>query len=205
MGVGFRWMRFDPSRWQDTGRNFLYYSRFILPVGMGAVIITVLGVGWYTQPDRFVRGYQPEQPIPYSHKLHAGVLKIPCLYCHSGALKSREAGIPAVEKCMNCHKVTKTDSPYIKKLAALYASGEPLKWQRVHALPDYVYFDHRPHVNAGILCQTCHGEVQTMDVVYQNMSMRMGNCLGCHRDPHDALPADSKIQRAPDHCNACHR
>jgi hypothetical protein len=205
MGVGFRWMRFDPSRWQETGRNFLYYSRFILPVGMGAVIITVLGVGWYTQPDRFVRDYQPEQPIPYSHKLHAGVLKIPCLYCHSGALKSREAGIPAVEKCMNCHKVTKTDSPYIKKLAALYASGEPLKWQRVHALPDYVYFDHRPHVNAGILCQTCHGEVQTMDVVYQNMSMRMGNCLGCHRDPHDALPADSKIQRAPDHCNACHR
>jgi hypothetical protein len=205
MGVGFPWMRFDPSRWQETGRNFLHYSRFILPAGMGAVIITVLGVGWYTQPDRFVRGYQPAQPIPYSHKLHAGVLKIPCLYCHSGALVSREAGIPAVEKCMNCHKVTKTDSPYIKQLAAIYASGEALKWRRVHALPDYVFFDHRPHVSAGILCQTCHGEVQTMDVVYQSMSMRMGNCLGCHRDPHDALPADSKIQRGPDNCNACHR
>jgi hypothetical protein len=205
MSVGFRWMRFDASRWQDTGRNFLYYSRFIVPVAVGAVLITVLGVGWYTQPDRFVRGYQPGQPIPYSHKLHAGVLKIPCLYCHSGALNSREAGIPAVEKCMNCHRVTKTDSPHIQKLAAIFASGAPLQWQRVHALPDYVYFDHRPHVNAGILCQTCHGEVQTMDVVYQNMSLRMGSCLGCHRDPHDALPADSKIQRGPDHCNACHR
>lgn len=203
--MGFPWTRLESSRRQGSGRDFLNHSRFILPIAITAVLITVLGVGWYTQPDRYVRGYQPEQPLPYSHKLHAGVLKIPCLYCHSGALKSRVAGIPPVEKCMNCHKVTKTDSPYIKKLAAIYASGEPLKWARIHTLPDYVFFDHRPHVNAGILCQTCHGEVQTMDVVYQNMSMRMGNCLGCHRDPHDALPAGSKIQKGPEHCNACHR
>ena len=76
---------------------------------------------------------------------------------------------------MNCHSVTKTDSPEIRKLAALYESGEPLQWERIHSLPDHVYFDHRPHVNAGILCQTCHGEVQTMNIVYQNMSMRMSN------------------------------
>ena len=193
------------SRWQHSGQYFLHYSRFILPVTVAALLITVLGVGWYTQPDRYVRGYEPEQPLPYSHKLHAGVLKIPCLYCHSGALKSRLAGIPPVEKCMNCHRVTKTESPSIKKLTAIYASGEPVKWARVHALPDHVYFDHRPHVNAGILCQTCHGEVQNMEAVYQQMSLRMGNCLGCHRDPHDALPEDSKISRGPEHCNACHR
>jgi uncharacterized membrane protein len=191
--------------WQDSGRNFLKYSRFILPAGTLAILITVLGVGWYTQPDRFVRGYQPAQPIPYSHQLHPGVLRIPCQYCHAGALKSRLAGIPPVEKCMNCHKVTKTDSPYIKRLAMIYASGEPLQWQRIHSLPDHVYFDHRPHVNAGILCQTCHGEVQTMQVLYQNMSMRMSNCLGCHRSPKDALPANSRILKGPEHCYACHR
>jgi len=191
--------------WKESRSDFLNYARFILPLAAVALLFTVLGVGWFTQPDRLARGYAPEQPIPYSHKLHAGTLKIPCLYCHSGALKSRLAGIPAVEKCMNCHRVTKTDSPSIRKLAAIYASGEPLKWSRIHALPDHVYFDHRPHVSAGILCQTCHGEVQQMEVVYQNISLRMGNCLGCHRDPHDALPADSKITRGPEHCNACHR
>ena len=200
-------MRFPWSdgRWSGTGRDILNYSRFILPVAVAAVLITVVCVGWFAQPDRYSRGYAPVQPIPYSHELHAGVMKIPCLYCHSGALKSRQAGIPPVEKCMNCHRVTKTDSPSIRKLTAIYTSGEPLKWQRIHNLPDYVFFDHRPHVSAGILCQTCHGEVQTMNIVNQVMSMRMANCLGCHRDPHDALPADSKIMRGPEDCNACHR
>ncbi len=204
-GVTARGARFDFSGWRQSGRDLVHYSRFILPTGVAAVLVTVFMVGWYTQPDRYVPGYQPLQPIPYSHRLHAGTLKIPCQYCHSGVLKSRVAGIPPVEKCMNCHKVTKTDSPYIKQLAAIYASGQPLDWKRVHRLPDYVFFDHRPHVSAGILCQTCHGEVETMDVLYQHMSMRMANCLGCHRDPHDALPAGSPIARGPDNCNACHR
>lgn len=203
--MGLRWPSLDLSRWQESGAAFLHYARFILPVGGAALLITVLGVGWYTQPDRFARGYEPLQPIPYSHRLHAGVLKVPCLYCHSGALKSRLAGIPSVEKCMNCHKITKTGSPAIQRLAAFYTSGEPLRWERIHALPDHVYFDHRPHVNAGILCQTCHGEVQDMDVISQQMSLRMGNCLGCHRDPHDALPAASPIKLGPEHCNVCHR
>lgn len=200
-------MRLDwnGDRWRQTGLNLVNYSRFILPSGVAALLITVLGVGWFTQPDRYVRGYEPTQPIPYSHRLHAGILRIPCLYCHSGAVQSRQAGIPAVEKCMNCHRVTRTDRPAIQKLTAIYNSGAPLQWQRIHNMPDYVYFDHRPHVTAGIFCQTCHGEVQAMDVVYQHLSMRMGNCLGCHRDPHDALPADSRIKRGPDDCNACHR
>jgi hypothetical protein len=176
-----------------------------LPIGAGAIFLTLIAVGWVTQPDRFVRGYAPQQPIPYSHRLHAGTMKIPCQYCHTGAAKSRHAGVPAVETCMNCHRVTKKDSPAIQKLTAIYESGRPLEWKRIHWLPDHVYFDHRPHVNGGIACQTCHGEIQKMDVVYQNMSMRMSNCLGCHRDAHDALPPDSKIKRGPEHCNACHR
>lgn len=204
-GEGPLRLSWDSIRWQQTGQDLVHYSRFILPISAGSLLITVLGVGWLTQPDRYVHGYQPEQPIPYSHQLHAGVLKTPCLYCHSAALASRSAGIPPVEKCMNCHRVTKTDSPAIRKLAAIHAAGEPLRWQRIHSMPDYVFFDHRPHVAAGVLCQTCHGEVQTMEIVSQQMSMRMANCLGCHRDPHNALPADSKIVRGSDNCNSCHR
>ena len=190
---------------KDSGRNFLFYSRFILPVALVAILGTVAGVGWFTQPDRFALGYEPVQPIAFSHQLHPGTLRIPCTYCHTGVLKSRQAGIPTVEKCMNCHKVTKTDAPEIVKLTTIYNTDEPLGWVRIHSLPDHVYFDHRPHVYAGILCQTCHGEVQTMTRIYQHMSMRMGNCLGCHRDPKDALPVDSQILDGPEHCYACHR
>lgn len=196
-------------------------ARLILPIGGAALLTTVVAVGWYTQPDRYARGYAPAQPIPYSHKLHAGTLKIPCLYCHVGADRSRYAGVPPTETCMNCHRVTKTESPHIQKLAALHEKGEPVLWERIHALPDHTYFDHRPHVAAGILCQTCHGEVQQMEVVSQQMSLRMGNCLGCHREAHAALPRESRPTlprdsdaapprdptraRGPEHCNACHR
>ena len=199
------WIRFNRNRWRESGRELLNHAHVILPFSSSALLITVLGVGWYTQPDRLVRGYGPRQPIPYSHALHAGVLRIPCMFCHSGALKSRYAGVPSVAKCLHCHVVTRTDSPPIRQVSARYAAGEPIRWQRIHALPDHVYFDHRPHVSAGLLCQICHGEVQTMDVVRQQMSLRMGNCLGCHRNPQDALPADSTVVKGPDHCFACHR
>jgi hypothetical protein len=190
---------------QETRLNFLHYSRFILPIGILAILIVVLTVGWLTQPDRFTPGYAPEQPIPYSHKLHAGVLRIPCQYCHSGVLKTRQAGVPAVAKCMNCHTVTKTDAAAIRQLTIVYNAGKPMRWQRIHSLPSYVFFDHRPHVHAGILCQTCHGEVENMEIVEQKMSMRMSNCLGCHRDPQAALPRESNIKKGAEHCNVCHQ
>ncbi len=191
--------------WRDSSRDFLSFAKYILPAGIVAVTATVLCVGWFTQPDRISRFYKPKQPIPYSHRLHAGTLRIPCLYCHGGALKSRHAGIPPVEKCMNCHQVTKTESPDIKLVSNVVATGAPMRWVRIHSLPNHVYFDHRPHSGSGIICQTCHGEIQTMDVVYQSMSMRMSNCLGCHRKPEDALPRQSTVIRGPEHCNACHR
>lgn len=179
--------------------------RFVLPVGIPAVLATVLLVGWIAQPDRYAKGKPVEQPLPYSHALHAGALKISCLYCHSGAGRSRVAGVPAVSLCMDCHRVTRTDRPAIQRLAELQKTGAPLVWNRVHSLPDHVYFDHRPHVGAGVACQTCHGEVQTMGSVSLKMSMRMGNCLGCHRDPKAALPKDSPFRKGPDYCHACHR
>jgi hypothetical protein len=179
--------------------------RFVLPAAAVAILATVSSVGWFTQPDRFAKGYAPEQPIPFSHELHAGTLRMQCQYCHSGVDRSRHAGIPSVDLCMGCHKVTRTDRPAIQKLTRIANTGEPLPWQRVHTLPDHVFFDHRPHVNAGITCQSCHGEVQTMKVLTREMGMRMGNCLGCHRDPHAALPPDSKITKGAENCAACHR
>jgi hypothetical protein len=181
------------------------FFKFVLPPGAVAILSTVVGVGWVTQPERYVLGYAPPQPIPFSHALHASTLSVPCTYCHSGATRSRVAGVPSVETCMGCHRVTKTDSPAIKKLAAIYDAGTALEWKRLHTLPDHVYFDHRPHVNAGIACQSCHGEVQSMTVLTREMSMRMSNCLACHRDPHEALPKDSTLQRGPENCAACHR
>ena len=94
---------------------------------------------------------------------------------------------------MNCHAVTRVDKPEIKRVTAAFKANEVIEWQRVYTLPDHVYFDHRPHVNAGIACQTCHGEVQTMERVSREMLMRMGNCLSCHRDAHEAVPPGSKI------------
>lgn len=179
--------------------------RIVLPIGAIAVLATVLGVGWFTQPDRYTQGYAPEQPIPFSHALHAGQMKISCQYCHTGAAKSRVAGVPPVDTCMNCHSVTKKDSPHIQKLTRIWQNNEPLPWKRIHSLPDHVFFDHRPHVNKGIACQSCHGEVQNMTRVSQQMNMRMGSCLACHRDAHAALPQGTKVTKGPEHCAACHR
>jgi cytochrome c551/c552 len=156
------------------------------------------------------KNYQPEQPIYYSHKVHAGTNQISCLYCHGGAQESKHANIPSVNICMNCHmaineytgkdKIYKEDgsevdgSAEIKKLYK-YAGfdpavskawdpnkAKPIDWNRVHSLPDHVYFNHSQHVKAGkVQCQTCHGEVQKMDVAYQYAELSMGWCINCHR------------------------
>ena len=139
------------------------------------------------------QGYQPEQPIHFPHDLHAGVMKIDCQYCHSGAYKSKNATIPSLNICMNCHKVVKQDSPEIQKIyAALgydpktqkYDSTKqrPIQWVRVHNLPDLVYFNHSQHVKVGgIKCQTCHGPVQTMKEIYQYSPLTMKWCIQCHK------------------------
>ena len=102
-----------------------------------------------------------EQPIEYSHKLHAGTLEIACEYCHSGARRSIHAGVPETATCMNCHKSISTkDRPELVKLVEYYNSGEPIPWKKVHDLPDFVYFSHKRHVRGGVACQECHGEVQ---------------------------------------------
>jgi hypothetical protein len=181
------------------------FWRVVLPIGALGVLFSVLGAGYAAEPDRFVLGFSPAQPIPFSHKVHAGNGRIPCLYCHTGATRSRHAGVPALETCLNCHRVTRTDRPAIRELTRLFEQNASLAWQRVYSLPDHVFFDHRPHVRAGIACQTCHGEVEHMDRVSRQMRLKMGTCLDCHRDPRPALPKGSAIVAGPTNCGACHR
>lgn len=170
------------------------------------------------------QGYQPEQPIAYSHALHAGLYELDCQYCHTGAERSRHAGVPSSSVCMNCHSQVRTDSAEIQKLAKFVAEDKPIPWVKVHRLPDFVYFNHASHVSAGLECQRCHGPVQQMVRVEQKETMSMGWCLDCHRDVRDVqatapqplatLPAEklaapetivSRTLTPPTDCSACHR
>ena len=198
--------------------------RFIL-VGVVTAATT-----YYTTPKYTRVGYQPVQPVPYSHALHVGQLGLDCRYCHSNVEKSGVANLPTAQTCMNCHSQVKADSPLLAPVRASYASGEPVPWVRIHQTPDYVYFNHSVHVNRGVSCFECHGQINQMDVVYHAKPLSMGWCLECHRNPegrirpldqitnldwrpeqmaeHDKWAAkfikDNKIT-PPQSCTGCHR
>jgi hypothetical protein len=127
------------------------------------------------------RGYAPDQPIPFSHKLHAGDNNIPCMYCHTSVEKSKHASIPSTNICMNCHSVVKVDSPWIQKIHESAKTGKPIKWVKVHDLPDFVNFSHKRHVLRGVACEECHGNVKDMEKIGQVKPLTMGFCLNCHR------------------------
>lgn len=136
----------------------------------------VIGVG-------IQQGYAPTQPIPFSHKLHAGNYEIECEYCHTGVRKGKSATIPSANVCMNCHNQVKQGSPNIKKIYKAIEKNQPIQWVRVHNLQDFVYFNHSQHVVAGGLeCQECHGEIEKMEVVQQRAPLTMGWCINCHRE-----------------------
>ncbi|OYY25093.1 MAG: cytochrome C [Bacteroidetes bacterium 24-39-8] len=176
-----------------------------------AVLLFVVG-GYLTTKGAMNLGrsqdYQPEQPIYYSHKVHAGVNQINCLYCHGGAQEGKHSNIPSVNVCMNCHQAIneyKGDKLYTeagvevdgtKEIQKLYkyagfeagkpydaTKSKPIEWVRIHNLPDHVYFNHSQHVKAGqVQCQTCHGEINKMDEVKQFADLSMGWCINCHRE-----------------------
>ena len=128
------------------------------------------------------QGYAPKQPIAFSHKLHAGEYQIDCNYCHTGVNRGKSAHIPSANICMNCHGVIKKESPEIQKIYAAIEKDQPIEWVRVHNLPDLAYFNHAQHVNVGGLeCQSCHGDIEKMEVVQQKSSLTMGWCIDCHR------------------------
>jgi hypothetical protein len=171
------------------------------------------------------QGYEPLQPVAYSHRLHAGELQIQCNYCHFGAERSRHAGIPPAEVCMNCHKfvtatlgavraedelakqenrqMRKIVSPELDRLFDAVKTGRPIAWTRVHSLPDFVYFDHRAHVSAGVACQQCHGPVETMERVRQVPDLSMGWCVNCHRQANRDGINGKRVHASLD-CSVCH-
>jgi hypothetical protein len=145
--------------------------------------VAAAGITYYATPKYTRVGYQPVQPVPFEHSLHAGQLGIDCRYCHVGVEKSATSSIPAAQTCMNCHSIIKTQSPLLEVVRQSYATGEPVPWVKIHANPDYVYFNHSVHVNRGVSCVECHGKVNEMSVVHQDQPHSMSWCLDCHRDP----------------------
>jgi hypothetical protein len=193
------------------------------------VLCSVVGIFWYWGSPSFTDvGYQPKQPVPFSHALHAGELGLDCRYCHSTVEISHQASVPATETCMNCHKLVKADSDALAPVRESWAKDVPVQWVRVHMLPDYAYFDHSVHVAAGVGCSTCHGRIDEMEEVSQYASLSMGWCLDCHRNPTPNLrprdqvtnmaydtatagydpstdPSRTRMVDPPEHCSGCHR
>ena len=167
-------------------------SRFSILVGFGLVAGTI-GVIMAVERSayRTYEGVVFEQPVPFSHDHHTAGLGIDCRYCHTTVEREAFAGIPATEICMNCHKEIWKDSPMLEPVRASYRENEPIRWNRVHDLPDFVYFDHSIHVTKGVGCATCHGAVNKMPLLERGASLQMQWCLECHRNP-------EKFIRPPD-------
>jgi len=161
-------------------QGFIFIVVFIVAsLGFKAVINGLYSIG-------IQQGYAPKQPIAFSHKIHAGQFQIDCNYCHTGVMNSKNANIPSPNICMNCHNQIKqgtlTGEGEIAKIVRAYETNTPIEWVRVHNLPDLAYFNHSQHVNVGgVECQTCHGPIETMDVVRQHSLLTMGWCIDCHR------------------------
>ena len=139
----------------------------------------------YFGPQQRARGYRPEQPIAFSHVTHVQKNQMECQFCHWNVAKSSYAAVPEVETCVGCHKLVKGSTPEqqaeIKKISDYYDKVQPIPWVKVHVVPDYLKFNHKRHVKAGVACQECHGQIPEMPVVERVTSMKMGWCIDCHR------------------------
>ncbi|MFY9742754.1 MAG: cytochrome c3 family protein [Candidatus Sulfotelmatobacter sp.] len=157
----------------------------------GAIfIVAALGwVGYEVQSSPYITyaGVRKPQPVPFSHKHHVAGLGIDCRYCHTSVEVSSFAGIPPTKTCMNCHSQIWTNAAMLEPVRASYRSGESLEWTRVNQLPDFVFFNHSIHVTKGVGCNTCHGPVDQMPLMYQQESLQMGWCVSCHRAPQNYL------------------
>src|SRR5215469_10561727 len=154
------------------------------------VVITVLlTVAWEMQRAPYVtyQGVRMAQPVPFSHQHHNAGLGIDCRYCHTSVEQSSYAGIPPTKTCMNCHSQIWTNASMLEPVRESFASGKSLVWSRVNDLPDFVYFNHGIHINKGVGCNTCHGPVDRMPLMYNYASLQMEWCLDCHRAPEKYL------------------
>lgn len=193
-----------------------------LPLVIFVALCAFATTYFVAREERYSIGYQPDQPINFSHKLHAGDMDIDCRYCHSTVEKTRHANIPDPGTCMGCHSVARTDRPEIVKLTDYYRNKKPIPWVRIHKLPEHVYFDHSVHVNRNISCFACHGQITEMEKVSQVKPFTMASCLECHRTAHKNVDQSKtaliknigsesfdvkniNIKNGPEHCAACHR
>ena len=183
--------------------NFFPRWTNLLPLKI-AVCLLFVGLGlvaafsYYATPKAQRVSYQPDQPIPFDHSLHSSQLGIDCRYCHSGVDKGAHAGVPTANTCWNCHQHVQKGNPKLEPLRAAMgvdkdhvpiegAVKTPIEWVRIHRLPDYAYFDHSAHVNRGVSCEECHGDINEMEKVYHAKTLSMSFCLDCHRSPEDHL------------------
>ncbi len=164
-----------------------------------AVAIVLAGVAGlvFTQVARssYLTGryMEKQQPVQFSHKHHVGDDGIDCRYCHTAVETSSSAGIPPTQTCMNCHTQIWSDSPYLEPVRASYRDNKPIQWERVHDLPEYVYFNHSIHIAKGVGCSTCHGQIDNMPAVWQENTLQMEWCLSCHREPEKFIRPKSEI------------
>jgi len=164
-------------------------------------LVVLLGAG-FAAADRLSRSPYVtraetvrEQPIQFSHQHHVGGIGIDCRYCHTTVEQAASAGIPPTKTCMNCHAQIWADSPFLEPVRESFRTGEPLRWIRVHDLPDFAYFNHSVHVKKGVGCATCHGRVDRMPLMWQEASLQMEWCLDCHRNPEKYVrPRDAVFQ-----------
>ena len=182
-------MAFSFPRWANQ-----LGPKLVVAGGLTATL-ALAGVTYYLTPKYTRVGYQPIQPVPFSHAVHAGQLGVDCRYCHNGVDKSWFSNIPAASTCMNCHSQILKEDPRLQLVRDSFQSGQPIPWVQVHKAPDYVYFNHSVHVNRGVSCVHCHGPVNQMDEVYHAKPLSMGFCLDCHRKPEDYIrPVDLVTQ-----------
>jgi hypothetical protein len=182
-----------------------YTLRVRFPILLFVVAVSCTITFFLSRAERDGVGYAPLQPIAFSHRLHAGDMRIDCKYCHTGATVSPQAIVPPVATCMNCHSVARKNRPEIIRLTAYYEKGIALPWKRIHRVPDYAYFNHSVHVNRGIDCANCHGNVENMEVVQQVSELTMGACLQCHRNAPARLASVPGIRKGSENCWTCHR
>lgn len=163
-----------------------WYNQLPLKIAVGllaSVIAVIAGVWYYLTPAYARVGYQPIQPVPYSHKTHIGQLGLDCRYCHTGVEKSWYANIPSPSVCMNCHAQVLPTDPRLAPVRESFKTGAPVPWVQIHRTSDFVYFNHAVHVNRGVSCVSCHGQINEMVEVRHEKPLTMSFCLECHRNP----------------------
>ena len=168
--------------------RFSVFSTLFL-VGLALIAVLAVARSPYMTRQNFTR----EQPVQFSHKHHVGDDGIDCRYCHTSVETSAVAGIPPTKTCMNCHSVLFNNSSYLDPVRDSYRNDKSIEWVKVHRLADFVYFNHSIHINKGVGCSTCHGQVNQMPLVFQANTLLMQWCLDCHRDPEQALRPKDQV------------